>query len=170
MAEEYSLLPSTHFGCHPGHTTTDSLHYLIKLIHDSMCKGLVVSVLFLNISGAFSNTVIPCLLHNMGMCSIPKDYTDWLKQHFDGRYTTLCFDDFSSTPFNVINGIDQGCPVSSICYGFYNVNLTDKKFLHKNELTSAFVNDAFLATRAHSIQDSYNMLQDMMMCKGGALK
>lgn len=65
MAEKHQMLPLTHFGCCPGRTTTDSLHYLVKWIRDSMHKGLVVSVLFLNIAGAYPNTVIPRLIHNM---------------------------------------------------------------------------------------------------------
>jgi hypothetical protein len=58
-AEELSLLPSTHFRCQPGCTATDSLHFLVKWIRDSLCRGLVVSALFLDIQGAFPNTVIP---------------------------------------------------------------------------------------------------------------
>jgi len=31
--EEHSLLPSKHFGCRPGRTTMDSLHYVTKFMH-----------------------------------------------------------------------------------------------------------------------------------------
>jgi len=30
MAEVHKLLPDKHFGCRPGRTTTDSLHYIVK--------------------------------------------------------------------------------------------------------------------------------------------
>jgi hypothetical protein len=59
FAEELGLLPSMHFGCRPGCTATNSLHFLVKWARDSLHKGLVVSVLFLYIQGAFPNTVIP---------------------------------------------------------------------------------------------------------------
>jgi hypothetical protein len=30
FTEDLNLLPASHFGCQPGHTATDSLHYLVK--------------------------------------------------------------------------------------------------------------------------------------------
>lgn len=38
----------------------------------------MVSGLFLDISGAFPNTVIPVLIHNMRMRRIPVEFTDWI--------------------------------------------------------------------------------------------
>ena len=55
--EKYSLLPPTHFGGRPGRMTTDALHMLLYKIKDAWCKRQVVSVLFLDIEGAFPNAV-----------------------------------------------------------------------------------------------------------------
>jgi len=43
MAELHGLLPDNHFGCRPGRTTMDSLHYVTKYIKDVWRKNEVVS-------------------------------------------------------------------------------------------------------------------------------
>ena len=65
ILEMHNLLPSTHFGGRPGRSTTDSLHLLETTIRHAWRQGKVVSVLFLNIEGAFPNAVTDRLLHNM---------------------------------------------------------------------------------------------------------
>ena len=56
-SEKHALLPPSHYGGRPGRTTTDALHSLIYRIKDAWRKRQVVSVLFLDIEGAFPNTV-----------------------------------------------------------------------------------------------------------------
>jgi hypothetical protein len=64
LAESQQLLPDTHFSGWPGRTTSDSLHLLMDTIKAAWGKKLVVSVLFLDIEGAFPNTVMKRLFHN----------------------------------------------------------------------------------------------------------
>ena len=63
--EQNQLLPETHFGGRPCRSTTDAVHLLIHQIKEAWRKGKVVSILFLDIEGAFSNAVTDWLLHNM---------------------------------------------------------------------------------------------------------
>jgi len=58
MAELCQLLPANHFGCHPGWTTTNSLHYVAKHTKDAWRKGEVISALFLDIKGTFPSVVL----------------------------------------------------------------------------------------------------------------
>jgi hypothetical protein len=162
------LLPATHFGCRPGRTATDSLHYLVKWVRDSLRKGMVVSALFLDIQGAFPNTVIPRLIHNMRVRGIPAEYTDWLQRRVDGRRTTLCFDDYRSDPFEVLNGLDQGCPASGPFYIFYNADLIDIP-PSKDEIASAFVDDCIMAARASTVGEANNKVVNMVTRPKGAL-
>jgi len=53
MSEKHRILPANHFGCRAGRSTSDSLHYVTKAAKDAMAKDKVVSVLFLDIKGAF---------------------------------------------------------------------------------------------------------------------
>lgn len=64
-----------------------------------------------------------------------------------GRKTTLTFDDYSSEAFEIVSGIDQGCPLSVILYLFYNSDLVDIS-IPRNALDgTGYIDDvAFLAT------------------------
>jgi hypothetical protein len=99
---------------------------------------------------------------------IPKEYTDWLQRRVQGRRTTLCFDDFRSEPFEVFNGLDQGCPASGPYFLFYNKGLLNIPKT-RDEIASAFVDDTYLAARAQNIGETYNMLKQMMTRPQGAL-
>ena len=50
------LLPNSHFCSQPGQMTMDMVHLLIHKIKGAWCKGKVVSILFLDVEGAFPNT------------------------------------------------------------------------------------------------------------------
>ena len=110
LAETHHLLPDNHFGGCSGRSTTDSVMLTIHWTFEKWRKGLVVSGLFLDISGAFSNAVIARVIHNMRQRQIPIEYTQWITRHMAGRKTILTFDDYESEPFEVSNGLDQGDP------------------------------------------------------------
>jgi hypothetical protein len=57
MAEIHGLLPANHFGCRLGHTTTDTFHYIIKFIKDAWHRQKIVSVLYLDVKGAFPSVL-----------------------------------------------------------------------------------------------------------------
>jgi Reverse transcriptase (RNA-dependent DNA polymerase) len=116
-------------------------------------KGLVVSGLFLNISGAFPNAVISGLIHNLRHRQIPIEYTEWITQRMTGHKTILMFDDYESKPFEVINGLDQGDPPSSVLYGFYNANLIEPS-CDPNKLKSAFIDDTMFFIAGKTYQEN----------------
>lgn len=57
MVELHQFLPKTHFGGRPGRTTTDAIHYLVHKVKKAWADNKVASVLFLDMEGAFPNTV-----------------------------------------------------------------------------------------------------------------
>lgn len=65
MVEMKDLLPDTHFRGQPGHTTTDTIHYLVGKIKSAWGKKRVALVLFLDVEGAFPNAVTDRLIHNL---------------------------------------------------------------------------------------------------------
>lgn len=79
LVEKNTLLPDTHFrGC-PGHTTTDGIHYLVGKIKTAWGKKKVASILFLDVEGAFPNTVTDRLIHNLKKRWIPTAYVKFVK-------------------------------------------------------------------------------------------
>ena len=63
--ENHDLLPVHHFGGRLGCTTTDAVHLLVHWIKSKWHRGNVTSVLFLDMEGAFPNTVPAVLVHNL---------------------------------------------------------------------------------------------------------
>jgi len=172
IAEQHNLLAPTHFGGRPGRTTTDSIHLLTKFITDAWAsKEGFVSLLFLDVKAAFPSVVVNKLLHNLRAAGIPQEYVNWYKRRLDNRTTSLTFDDYQSHSFNVINGIDQGCPLSPIAFIFYNSPLL--KVAHpsprKGELSLGFIDDVALAAKANSYEAANEKLRQMMERPGGAL-
>ncbi|KJA19536.1 hypothetical protein HYPSUDRAFT_109586, partial [Hypholoma sublateritium FD-334 SS-4] len=87
--ERLQLLPAMQFGGRPGRTTTDSLHLLTKFTKDAWRKGHEVAAIFMDVKGAFPNTVIPVLAHDMRKRGIPKRFTDWIERKSEGRETVI---------------------------------------------------------------------------------
>ena len=68
--------------------------------------------------------VVPSILrHNLRKRGVPRKLIDFATGLLTGRITTMIFDNFSSTPFLVNNGIGQGDLLSMAHYQFYNADL-----------------------------------------------
>ena len=91
-------LPSHQFGCRPGRSTVDSLHYVTSWIKNAWRRQQVVVGLFLDISGAFPSVIVPKLVHILRKKGVPTKYTDWIGAKGSRRNTTIAFDDFKSQP------------------------------------------------------------------------
>lgn len=86
-------------------------------------KKKVVTALFLDVKGAFPSVDINRLKHDMRVRGIPKELTTWIARRMVNRETSLNFDDYTSDPFTVENGLDQGDPFSVIGYILYNSDI-----------------------------------------------
>ena len=131
--KEHGLLPINHFGCRPGRTTTDSLHYETKYIKDAWRRKEVVNTLFLDVKNAFPSVAIDWLAHDMRSRGVPREYTDWITRKVTGHQTTLKFDGYESEPLPLSKGLDQGCPLLGIAFQFYNADIIDIRDIRKGE-------------------------------------
>ena len=159
--EKFQLLPDHHFRGHPRQTTTDTMHLLIYRIKDTWCKGKVVSVLFLDIEGAFPNAVVEKLVHNMRKCKVPTKIINFTEKMLANRATRLRFDDYKSNEILIGNGIGQGDPLSMGLYQFYNADLLDIP-ADTNELTVTFIDDALMGAIANTFKEMHKTLAGMM--------
>ncbi|VDC03412.1 unnamed protein product [Peniophora sp. CBMAI 1063] len=128
----------------------------------------VVSVLFLDIKGAFPNAVPEVLIHDMRMRRIPKAITDFIWQLLQGRRTRLHFDDFESDWFDVENGIPQGDPLSLIMYLFNGGDLLEVSAKYPDEDAGGFVDDTYLLAIGDTIDETTQHLAEMYNCDGRA--
>jgi len=160
-AEKYRLLPSHYFRDRPGYTTTDAIHLLMYTIKSAWHKGKVAVVLFLDIEGAFPNVVPAKLIHNSRKRQVPSKLIRFAAGMLDRRVTTLKFDNYSSLPIPIDNGIGQGDPLSMALYQFYNTNLLDIPNT-TCESTIAYVDDALLIATVDTFVEVHQILMDMM--------
>ena len=93
IVEQHQLLPKNHFSGHPGHSTTDTIHYLFNKIHKAWNENKVASILFLDIEGTFPNAINTQLIHNMKKRQIPSSIIKFVQHLLANRKTRLIFDD-----------------------------------------------------------------------------
>ena len=127
FCETRGVLPNNQFGGRPARTTTDSMILMTHRIKEQWRRKKVVSVLFLDVQGAFPNVVKEVLIHNMRTRRVPSEYVNLVNLMLTGRKTRLSFDDYTSDPIPINNGNNQGCPLSMIYYAFYNAGLLIRK-------------------------------------------
>jgi len=170
LVEHHQLLPATHFRGRPGRTTTDAIHYLVQLIKDAWRKGLVASVLFLDVEGAFPNAVTDRLIYNLKRRRIPAVYITFIQQLLSGRRTKLKFDDYTSDFINVDNGIGQGDPLSMILYTIYNADLLDIPDIEDKESSLGYVDDIAMVATGEDFHETTRRLERLMTKEDGGLR
>ena len=167
--ETHQLLPAHHFGGRPGRTTTDAVHLLVHKIKDAWRKRQVTAVLFLDIEGAFPNAVTSKLIHSMKKRRLPETIVNFAKLMVEKRSTILRFDDHTSDPIKLDNGIGQGDPLSMALYQYYNADILEIPN-RPHEAAEAYVDDAILIATAKTFEEAHEALADMMTRIGGMIE
>ncbi|KAI9036869.1 reverse transcriptase family protein [Aspergillus affinis] len=134
LAETYNLLPINHLG---GRGTEAALHTVVKVIQSAWKQGKMVSILYLDISGAFDNVSHPRLLHNLRKRGVPLEIVNWIASFLSNRYTTLVLPEYTSPRAPVNTGIPQGSPLSPILYIFYKVDM----MVGKHTVNISYIDD-----------------------------
>jgi hypothetical protein len=75
------------------------------------------------------------------MHGVPVQHTDWLQRRYAARKGCLTFGDFTSAPFDIAGGLDQGNPHSGFLYGIYNAALAEIPRPARGEDGVVFVDD-----------------------------
>ena len=163
------LLPDTHFGGLPGRSSMDSLHLVVKFIKDAWRRNEVVSVLFLDIKGAFPSVSVRQLVHNLRMKGVPREYTDWIQHKLTGHCTTIAFDNYTSDPLRVSDGCDQGCPLSVVLYLYYNAGLLEVANTREKELAPGFIDNVVFLAAGPNLEHMHKKVANMMERPGGGL-
>ena len=84
---------------------------------------------------------------------VPKEYTDMILDKMTGREMVITFDDYTSDPIPVDNGLDQGCNLSMYGYRFYNALQIEGSIGKKDELATNYTDDVVCATAAKTIEE-----------------
>ena len=168
-AEKHNLLPPNHFSGRVKKNATDVVHLLVHHIKGQWQKEKVVTALFLDIKGAFSNAINEQLIHNLKSRWIPSKIIKYVANMLCDRSTMLRFDDHISKPIKIDNIIGQGDPLSMALYQFYNANLVEIPKEDEGETVAAYVDDAIITASAATFDKAHVKLRDMMTREGKAI-
>ena len=170
IIEQNHLLPRTHFGGRPGRSTADAVHYLVHKVCEAWRADKVISVLFLDVEGAFPNAVTKKLIHNLKKRRIPTSIVRFITQLLHNRRTRLRFDDHTSGIINVTNGIGQGDPLSMLLYIIYNADLLDLPDNPLSEAAIGYVDDVALLATGDDFEETTHRLETLMTKEEGGLE
>jgi ribonuclease HI len=170
QCERVGALQRNHFGGRPGRSTVDSIHLLVKTVKDAWRQGKVVTVLFLDVKGAFPSVAVDRMVHELRMAGVPREHAEWMVRRLRGRTTTLTFDDFQSEVFGIDNGLDQGDPVSGITYMIYNGGILQCVNRKNDEQGALFIDDAYILTVGHDLAETHRKIKDIMEKADGVFK
>jgi hypothetical protein len=167
LAEKYQLLDTEQMGGRPGRSVVDAVLALTHDIETGNKLGKVVSVLFLDVKGAFDHVNREQLLEVLQDLGFPTPVLSWVDSFLTDRLIALAFDGQKEDLHPVATGIPQGSPVSPILFLFYLTNLfTDLKdsiSLQDKLSTPSYVDDCALVITGPS--ESYNAMYLRMAAK-----
>ena len=145
MAERYSLLHENQVG---GRAQRSAIDACLALTHDidrARISKEVVSMLLMDVKGAFDNCSLSRLvstLHNLG---VPIPVRNWVKHFLTNRTTALSFDGKKEEQLPVVTGIPQGSPASPILFLLYLRPLFDILDIEQRMVwTPSYIDDVAL--------------------------
>lgn len=159
MAESCGLLPNTHMGGRAASSCEHAIHLMLERIYWARRHNLVVTLLLMDVSGAFDNVNWDRLIHNLKQKRIPTEWVSIIRSFLQGRETRIRLPEGSSEPFNTPTGIPQGSPLSPILYLFYNAMLLEIEQDHGE--TIGYIDDIGIITYGESTEDTNNQIDQI---------
>ncbi|KAI9043120.1 uncharacterized protein KD926_004623 [Aspergillus affinis] len=120
--EEHSLLPRGHLGGRKGISVDHLIQLLMDAIFDGWGRSQKVSMLLLDVAGAFDNVSHTRLLHNLKIARLGH-FAEWLESFLSDRQTRLQLPGYLSRIISTPTGIPQGSPISPILFLLFNTPL-----------------------------------------------
>ncbi len=161
LAKIYNLLPDTHMGGRRLRSCKYRIHYLLECIYQAWNSNKIVSILLLDMSGAYDKVFYPRLLYNLRKRGIDTSITSWIESFLSNRTTTLKTSKYITllTPINT--GIPQGLPLLPILYLFYNSDLINRYNTAErlNTVATGFVDDIGLLTVGNTTEETCENLR-----------
>lgn len=126
LAETLNLLPDNHYGGRRGRSTEMAIHAMLETIYAAWEKGLVASLLLMDVTGAYDHVSHIRLAHNLRKRRINIIYVIWILSCLEDRVTILVVGSYTRGRAPTATGIPQGSPLSPVLYIFYNADLVEE--------------------------------------------
>jgi hypothetical protein len=122
-AERYNLLPEGQMGNRPGRSTELAIHMVTEAVYTAWKHGATMSLLQLDIKGAFDAVNHIRLLDTLRKAGFPMWVVRWIRSYLETRTARLRFDGETTEPFDLPTGVPQGSPLSPILFILYIASL-----------------------------------------------
>ncbi|KAI5117260.1 hypothetical protein M0805_009928 [Coniferiporia weirii] len=115
LANEEDWLPPNQYGRRQGHSVYDASQHLLQIVERTHSKGLVCSILAVDIQGFFNSVHLTLLHQQLVLMGCPLNMADWCLSFMMGRSVSISFDGTTlPTAPKPSLGTPQGSPVSPI--------------------------------------------------------
>lgn len=159
-AETRGLIPWNQMGARKKRSTLSALELLTGSIQTAwQAKKSVVSVLGLDLAGAFDNVSHQRLLWVLRKMGYPEWIIKVVESFLTGRRTRISFSDYESRWFDTATGIPQGSTLSPALFIFFISDLLQQfQEVKDNVLGFGFVDDTTLITWSNSAESNCGRL------------
>jgi Reverse transcriptase (RNA-dependent DNA polymerase)/Endonuclease-reverse transcriptase len=160
-AEEHALLPWNQMGARKQRSTLSAVGLLTSCVQTAWKArpGCVVSMLSLDLAGAFDNVSHERLLWILERKGFPKWLIQVISSFLTGRRTRIAFTGYESEWIQTQTGIPQGSPLSPILFLFFiSELLAEFQRVSSDTLGFGFVDDTNLITWGDTAQDNCQRL------------
>ena len=152
------LLPDTQFGA-PGRSTTNAIQHLTNYIYTGWLKGYKVSLLGLDLSGAYDHVDRSKLLQSL----IDKYIPDWLIEviwsFLSDRRSFIHMPGIDGSEYWIDVGVPQGSPLSSLLFLFYAAPLlADLRKEYPTAMLFSYVDDTYIVVADGSYEKNVKIM------------
>lgn len=140
LALEHKILPEHYFGALPKRSATDLVACLVHDIEIALAKGWVVTLLLLDIAGAFDIVMRNRLILRLRRQGWPPPFIKWVDSFMSDRLALVRDGTGSTLPSTRLEcGAPQGSPISPILAMLYfcpilKLNDPDKRFGYADDV------------------------------------
>jgi hypothetical protein len=161
-AEKHNLLPWTQMGGRQRRSTITAIRLLTESVQTAWQarKGCVVSMLGLDIAGAFDNVSHERLLNVLWKKGIPNWAIRFIQDFLNDRTTRITYAGYMSERMEIRAGIPQGSPLSPILFLFFIAELLEEfeRPGTENLFGFGFIDDTTLVAWGDSASDNCKRL------------
>lgn len=161
QVEKNHLLHEGHYGGRPNRSGDEALIHLVSWTKREWAKGRLVGALFADVKSAFPSVHHPRLLTILERKGVHTQTINLLENFLRDQQTTMSFNGFESTPFDLTHGLPQGSPLSPLLYLLYNNALLELTDSIKSATALGFIDDVALLTTASDKHQLKSQMQTL---------
>ena len=153
------LLPGLQFGS-PGQSTAMAIEYLTNHIYSAWCKDEKVSLLGLDLSGAYDHVNRTELLDYLIELKLPRWIVKVIWSFLSDRRTYIHMPGYEGPEYWINVGVPQGSPLSSLLFLLYAAPLLEQMTKDRTIEVFSYVDDTYIVARTDRYERNVRKLEE----------